>query len=69
MRDSCEKTSFFRKKNNVEILNDFFKTEMRFLVLQLNEDEIGPIRYVSDMDTGERMVFAVTSPELYYEED
>ena len=57
------------KKNNVEILNDFFKTEMRFLVLQLNEDEIGSIRYVSDMDTGERMVFAVTSPELYYEED
>jgi hypothetical protein len=56
------------KKNNVEILNDFFQTEMRFLVLQLNEDEIGPIRYVSDMDTGERMVFAVTSPELYEED-
>lgn len=57
-----------RKKNNVEILNDFFQTEMRFLVLQLDEDEIGPIRYVSDMDTGERMVFAVTSPELYEED-
>jgi hypothetical protein len=55
------------KKNNVEILNDFFETEMRFMVLQLDENEIGPIRYVSDMDTGEPMVFAVFSPELYEE--
>jgi hypothetical protein len=57
----------FRKKNNVEILNDFFNTDMRFMVLQLTEEEIGPFRYVSDMDTGDRFIFVTVSPELYEE--
>jgi hypothetical protein len=57
--------NILRKKNNVEILNDFFQTEMRFMVLQLDEDELGPIRLVSDIDTEERLVFVCTSPEIY----
>jgi hypothetical protein len=56
-----------RKKNDVEILNDFYQTDMRFMVLQLSDDEIGPFRYVSDMDTGERLIFVTVSPELYEE--
>jgi hypothetical protein len=56
-----------RKKNDVEILNDFYQTDMRFMVLQLSDDEIGPFRYVSDMDTGDRFIFVTVSPELYEE--
>ena len=59
------KNSLLRKKNNVEILNDFFQTDMRFMVLQLDEDELGPVRLVSDIDTEERLVFVCTSPEIY----
>lgn len=55
----------FRPKNDVSILNDFYGTDMRFMVLQLTEEEIGPFRYVSDMDTGERFIFVSHSPELY----
>jgi len=55
----------FKPKNDVSILNDFYRTEMRFLVLQLSEEEIGPIRYVSDLETGERFIFVGHSPELY----
>lgn len=53
-----------RKMNDVAILNDFFGSEMRFMVLQLSEEELGPIRYVSDMETEERFIFANYSPEL-----
>ncbi len=54
-----------KPKNDVSILNDFFQTDMRFIVLQLTEEEVGPFRYVSDMDTGERFIFVSHSPELY----
>lgn len=54
-----------KPKNNVEILNEFYRTEMRFMVLQLSEEEVGPFRYVSDLDTGDRFIFVTYSPELY----
>lgn len=54
-----------KPKNDVSVLNDFYGTDMRFMVLQLTEEEIGPFRYVSDMDTGERFIFVSHSPELY----
>jgi hypothetical protein len=57
-----------RKRNNVGILNEFFKTDMRFMVLEVPEDEIGAFRYVSDMETGERFIFVTISPEVYEKE-
>lgn len=54
-----------KRANDVEILNDFFETEMRFMILQLSPDELGPFRLVKDIETDEDLIFVNYSPELY----
>lgn len=54
-----------KKANDVEILNDFYQTEMRFMVMQLPQDELGPFRLVKDIETDEELIFVNYSPELY----
>lgn len=55
----------FRRPNDVAILNDFYRCDMRFLAMQITEEELGPIRYVSDLETEERIIFVSYSPEVY----
>jgi hypothetical protein len=54
-----------KRANDVEILNDFYQTEMRFKVMQLPQDELGPFRLVKDIETDEDLIFVNYSPELY----
>lgn len=54
-----------KKPNDISILNDFFDADMRFIVLDMGEDKIGPYRYATDMETGDRILFVTYGPELY----
>jgi hypothetical protein len=53
------------KPNDPAILNDFFETEMRFMSLFDPSQEIGPIRYIGDMEEETNLIFVTKSPEVY----
>lgn len=55
------------KINDVRVLNDFFNSEMRFLTMQLPEEELGPFKLVKDIELDEDLIFVTHSPELYGE--